>query len=351
MKGNRTSKFRGIGKLQFWSLGKLRLSNFSVLLSLLPLFVGGFFTVVTETKAEARHTEECCVVAQNVPQGYEEEVQFSDRFGDRTYEVFVPTYSEDLLYFVQSRVDGRAQLARRAGRPVITLGRYDLNGARRRVRQLMREGITAEIVANSRTSGVSFLPDQNSRYVVYVPVGRRVDIEDALFRIQSIAPEASVWQYRGRNVILVGQFDNQSEALEVRSELRTQGIRAQFVRNPIRPVVTPISSNETNFVALEKPNENRFAVLENQVKADNAYTSDNYYSVVIPVRQEELAAIAAQVREMAINSGIEDAVVIENESNRPQLIVGPFAQLEAAQEWESYLQEYGISNARVINSK
>lgn len=358
MKGSRRNKF--------WLLGKLRLSNFSALLSLLPLLIGGFLTVVTEGKAEASHksryTEECCVVAQTFPPGYEDEVPFPDRFSDRTYEVFVPTYSPDLLNFVRSRVDGRAQFARRGQSAIITLGRYDLDGARRRVRQLMREGITAEMVASNRVAGVSGLPWENLRYVVYLPVGRRTYIEDSLYRIQEIVPEASIWQYRGRNVILLGQFADQSEALQFRNELRRQGIRALFARNPITPVVPRISSNETNFVSLENPNESRFAALESSNESPsvawenpreeiNNYVPGNSYTVVIPTRREELAAMEAQVRQMAIDLGIQDDVLIQLDGDRSQILVGPFPQLQAAQDWQTYLGEYGMINAKLINSR
>lgn len=354
MARNRRHQFWGIGKLQFWSLGKLRLSNFSLLFSLLPLLIGGLFTVVTESKAEARHksrpTEECCVVvAQTFPPGYEYGESFPDRFVDRTYEVFVPTYSEDLLYFVQRRVDRRAQPTNRRGRTVITLGRYDLAGARKRVRQLMQHGITSEMVANSNSFGNSVLPWEDSRYVVFVSVGSRTYLEDLLFRVQAVVPEASVWQYQGKNVILVGQFADRSEALQFRNQLRRQGIRAQFARNSVRPVVQRIPRNETNFVALENPNQSRFVALENQVQVVDPYTASNSYTVIIPVRREELAAIEAQVREMAINMGVQDEILIQYDADRPQLIVGPFSQLEAAQDWERYLEEYGIMNARVVN--
>jgi hypothetical protein len=342
MKGNMRNKF--------WSLGKLRLSNFSALLSLLPLLIGGFFTVVTETKAEAKHTEECCiVVAQRFTPGFEDEGPFADRFDDRIYEVFVPTYSQDLLSFVRGRVDRRAQPTNRRGRPVITLGRYDLDGARERVRQLMRHGITSEMVASNSTANVSRLPWDFARFVVYVPVANRRDIEDALYNVQNVVPEASIWQYRGRNVILLGQFANQSEALQFRNELRRQGIRAQSVRNPNTSSISPVSRNEDNFVVSQNRSETRFVALENQVEKNNYYVRDNTYTLVVPGRREELAGIEAQVRQMAIDLGREDEVIVRYDSNRSQLIVGPFTQLEAAQEWESFLSEYGIINARVIN--
>ncbi|MFB2934230.1 hypothetical protein ACE1B6_03045 [Aerosakkonemataceae cyanobacterium BLCC-F154] len=350
MKGSRRNKF--------WSLGNLRLSNFSALLSLLPLLIGGFLVVVTEGKAEGSHrpryTEECCVVAQTFPPGYEYEGPFPDRFSDRTsevYEVFVPTYSPDLLDFVRNNIDGRARFDRRGQRAVITLGTYDLNGARRRVRQLTRQGITAEMVARNRGSNNSDFSWENSRYVVYLSVGRRTYIEDTLYRVQGVVPDASVWQYQGRNVILLGQFADRSEALAFRNELRRQGIWALFARNPITPVVPRISSNETNLVSLENPRENRFAALENPVVVDNNNVPENSYRVVIPTRREELAAIEGQVRQMAIDLGMQDDVLIEIDRERSQLIVGPFSESQTAQDWRSYLAEYGMINARVINSR
>ncbi|MFB2837034.1 hypothetical protein [Floridanema evergladense] len=340
---------------KFWSFGKLKWSNFSALLSVLALLMGGFWAVVNEGKAEARHKtrpfEECCVVAQTFPPGFEDEAPFPDnyRFGDRTYEVLVPTYSPDLLNFVQTRIDGRAQVTNRRGRRVITLGNYNLDGARQRVRRLTQAGITAELVATNRFSGSSVSPWENSRYVVYVSVRRRSELEDALWRIQAVVPQAYVWQYQGRNVILVGQFNDQSEALEVRNELRRQGIWAQFSRNSVRPGIPPVSNNETNFIIVENPRVSRVVVRENQVQRKSNFNTSNSYSVVIPARPEELAAIEAQVKQMAIDLGVENEILIQYDDNLPQLIVGPFPQLAAAQEWQSYLQEYGVANSRVIN--
>lgn len=362
---NRRHQFRGIGNLQFWWLDKLSLRKFSVLFSLLPLLIVGFFAVVTESKAEARHktrpVEECCVVAQSFPSESISQVdahsvelaQFPDGFYGQIYRVYVPTYSGELLQVVQQEVTSSAYRAVYRGRQVIIVTQNDLGRARRAVRELQRRGITAqmEVVRSTQTrpnNGSLIFPEEN-RYIVYVIIGRRQNRFALLDQVQFFEPDARVERLGRRNVIVVRELDNRSDAQRLANELRSNGFNGRIYVNPNRQIEPEISSNQNRFAGVEVESErpdnvDRFPPVETQ---ESAITSapQTSYQLVIPIEPDELAAIEAQVRQMAIDLDKQNEVLIEANTNQSQLIIGPFNNLQAAQEWERYLQDYGVMNA------
>lgn len=363
MNRNRKQKFWGIGKLLFWSLGKLRLSNLSVLFSLLPLLIGGFFTAVTESKAEARHktrpVEECCVVAQSFPSESSSQIdansvelaQFPDGFYGQFYRVYVPTYSDELLQIVQQEVTSSAYRAVYRGRQVIIVTQNDLGRARRAVRDLQRRGITAqmEAVRSDRFSPNSgnILPEDN-RYIVYVLIGRRQNRYALLDRVQFFDPDARVQRLGRRTVILVRELDNRNDAQRLVNDLQSNGLSGRIY---VRPIESEFSSNQNRFAGVEvEPeipnNVDRFTTAETQETVVTT-APETSYKLVIPINQDELAAIEAQVRQMAIDLGQANDILIEANTERSELIIGPFNNLRTAQQWEGYLQDYGVMNALI----
>lgn len=363
MNRNRKQKFWGIGKLLFWSLGKLRLSNLSVLFSLLPLLIGGFFTAVTESKAEARHktrpVEECCVVAQSFPSESSSQIdansvelaQFPDGFYGQFYRVYVPTYSDELLQIVQQEVTSSAYRAVYRGRQVIIVTQNDLGRARRAVRDLQRRGITAQMEAVrsnqfSPNSG-NFLPEDN-RYIVYVLIGRRQNRYALLDRVQFFDPDARVQRLGRRTVIVVRELDNRNDAQRLVNDLQSNGLSGRIY---VRPIESEFSSNQNRFAGVEvEPeipnNVDRFTPTETQETVVTT-APETSYKLVIPIDRDELAAIEAQVRQMAIDLGQANDILIEANPDRSELIIGPFNNLQTAQQWEGYLQEYGVMNALI----
>ncbi|MGA9377679.1 MAG: hypothetical protein WBV73_02660 [Phormidium sp.] len=347
MKANRRRKF--------WSFGKLRLSNFSALLSLLPLLIGGFLAVVTAGKAEARHTvrysEECCVVAQ-VGANTVELAQFPGEFYGQFYRVYVPTYSDELLRLVRQEVTPsayRTSISRR--RPIIIVTESDLRTARRAVRELQNKGIPVEMEVLRSSRG---LPPRvgypaDSAYIVVVNIGRRQNRARLLNRVRSVEPDARLERINGQTVILV-EVQSPVEAQNLIDELEIRGLNARLLEvNSFRGIEPEISSNQNRFAGVELESEisnnvDRFTPVETQ---ETAITSapETSYKLVIPIGEDELAAIEAQVRQMAIDLGKDKEVLIEANANQSQLIIGPFNNLQAAQQWEGYLRDYGVMNA------
>jgi len=349
MNRNQKIQLQEIGNLSLGRWAKLTLLKFSAILSLTPLLLGGFLLVVCESRVQAQPTSEYSVVEQEVVKEIELEpdegvqlAQSRDRFSGPRYMVYVPTYSPELLDLVQSKVGEFAYPTVYKGKEVIMVIEGNLGSARDYVRRLMREGITAEMDADpSPNSGRRVVPNrsgsltENVRYVVYVPLRAKDNRDSLLDEISSVEPRAIPGQIGRQNVILAGEFDNLVAAQERRRELRISGFKARIYSSPIKPII-PQNSND---------DENR------SVSSKNYSNETNYYSVVIPTSQDELPDTEAQVREMASGFGGEKAISIQYNSNKPQIVLGPFPQLKAAQEWQRYLREYGMANVRVSNSR
>ena len=153
------------------------------------------------------------------------------------------------------------------------------------------------------------LPSQT--YLVYVNGNSPLMLE----QVKRVEPEAFRKEYRGRTVIQVGQFIDQSNARRRAEALQNQGIRAE---------VAQVSGSGSGSSA--------------------AANSQGYY-VVVPAGNRELAAIQAQVRRLAGDLRVN---VIPREKPRGQHIaVGPFTNWDAASSWNRYVKDFGITNARV----
>ena len=350
MKANRKHKF--------WSFGRFRFSNFSALLSLLPLLIGGFLAVISEGKAEARHTarysEECCVVAQ-VGANTVELAQFPGEFYGQIYRVYVPTYSEELYRFVRREVSESARprfISRR--RQVIVVTETDLRNARRMVKDLQNKGIPVEMEVLRYGQGgdprIGEYP-ADSGYLVVVNIGRRQNRARLLNRVRSVEPDARLERINGRTVILVKEVQSPVEAQSLIDDLQINGLTGQVVVNQFRPIEPEFSSNQNRFAGVEVESEipnnvDRFTPTQTQETVVTT-APETAYKLIIPINQDELAAIEAQVRQMAIDLGQANEILIEANPDRSELIIGPFNNLQTAQQWEGYLQEYGVMNALI----
>jgi hypothetical protein len=156
------------------------------------------------------------------------------------------------------------------------------------------------------------------RYLVYVSS----DSELMLERVRVVEPTAYIRQYQGRSIIQAGVFSQQSNAQRRARELEELGIgRAQIVSfsNGQGTPTSPVDSVE----------EAR---------------SSSYY-VAIPVSSTELPAIANRIRRL--NRAKEVEVSERYQPRGPHVAVGPFANREEAEGWNSYLRSVGYGDARV----
>lgn len=147
-------------------------------------------------------------------------------------------------------------------------------------------------------------------YLVYVDDASSPTLE----RVKQLEPQAFVRQYNGRPVVQAGAFARNDNAQQRAQELKSAGVAAR--------VVDLSTGTDTAF-------------------ADNSRS----YFVVIPDRQENLAAIADQIRQLQQNAAIE---VSQREQPRGSHVrIGPFSDRSLAEQWNQYLLNAGLRNARV----
>lgn len=150
----------------------------------------------------------------------------------------------------------------------------------------------------------------NLSYLVYVDDTSSPTLE----RVKQLEPQAFVRQYNGRSVVQAGAFEQNDNAEQRAQELKSAGVVAR--------IVDLNTGTDTAFVG-----------------------NSRSYFVVIPDRQENLSAIADQIRQLQQNAAID-----VSQSRQPRgshVRVGPFPNRSLAEQWNQYLLNAGLRNARV----
>ncbi|WP_100897218.1 hypothetical protein [Nostoc flagelliforme] len=173
------------------------------------------------------------------------------------------------------------------------------------------------------------------RYLVYV------DGSDSrtLQAIRQIEPSAYIRQYQGRSVIQSGVFNRVSNAQQRVNELQSRGIyNARII-------------SFGNGQEIDVGNGN-FRGDRNNI---NPPKQASRYYVVIPTTQEQLPAIAEQIRQnlarFSQGLGQSGGVLERTQPRGPHVAVGPFPDRFQAGEWNKYLRNTGYGNARVYYGK
>ncbi|QFS42909.1 hypothetical protein GXM_00382 [Nostoc sphaeroides CCNUC1] len=173
------------------------------------------------------------------------------------------------------------------------------------------------------------------RYLVYVDGS---DFQ-TLQAIRQIEPSAYIRQYQGRNVIQSGVFNRVSNAQQRVNELQSRGIyNARII-------------SFGNGQEIDVGNGN-FGGDRNNI---NPPKQASRYYVVIPTTQEQLPAIAEQIRQnlarFSQGLGRSGGVLERTQPRGPHVAVGPFSDRFQAGEWNKYLRNTGYGNARVYYGK
>ncbi|WP_392481251.1 hypothetical protein [Nostoc sp. C110] len=173
------------------------------------------------------------------------------------------------------------------------------------------------------------------RYLVYV------DSSDfqTLQAIRQIEPSAYIREYQGRNVIQSGVFNRVSNAQERVNELQSRGI---------------YSARIISFGNGQEIDVGNRGFIGERSNINPPKQASRYY-VVIPTTQEQLSAIAEQIRQnlarFSQDLGRSGAVLERTQPRGPHVAVGPFADRFQAEEWNKYLRNIGYRNARVFYGK
>ncbi|MHC5861125.1 hypothetical protein [Nostoc sp.] len=173
------------------------------------------------------------------------------------------------------------------------------------------------------------------RYLVYVDGS---DFQ-TLQAIRQIEPSAYIRNYQGRSVIQSGVFNRVSNAQQRVNELQSRGIyNARII-------------SFTNGQEIDGGNRGFLRDPSNI----NANRSVSRYYVAIPTTPEQLAAIAAQIRQniaqFSQGLGRSGGVLERTQPRGPHVAVGPFPDRYQAEEWNKYLRNIGYVNARVYYGK
>ncbi|MEH2437826.1 MAG: hypothetical protein V7K25_26970 [Nostoc sp.] len=173
------------------------------------------------------------------------------------------------------------------------------------------------------------------RYLVYVDAN---DFQ-TLQAIRQIEPSAYIRQYQGRNVIQSGVFNRVSNAQQRVNELQSRGIYNARI----------ISFGNGQEIGV---GGGTFGGDRNTL---NPPKQASRYYVVIPATQEQLPAIAEQIRQnlarFSQDLGRSGGVLERTQPRGPHVAVGPFSDRFQAGEWNKYLRNLGYKNARVYYGK
>ncbi|WP_375501309.1 hypothetical protein [uncultured Nostoc sp.] len=173
------------------------------------------------------------------------------------------------------------------------------------------------------------------RYLVYVDGN---DFQ-TLQAIRQIEPSAYIRQYQGRNVIQSGVFNRVSNAQQRVNELQSRGIYNARI----------ISFGNGQEIDV---GNGTFGGDRNNI---NPPKQASRYYVVIPATQEQLPAIAEQIRQnlarFSQDLGRAGGVLERTQPRGPHVAIGPFSDRFQAGEWNKYLRNLGYKNARVYYGK
>ncbi len=171
-----------------------------------------------------------------------------------------------------------------------------------------------------------------SQYLVYI----NGESDLLLEQVRKVEPEAFRTNLEGRTRIQAGVFDDRLLAERRVKALEREGIGAEIATigyaapPPLVPDYPPYTSS-----------------LPSPVFSNNLGRRKNYF-VVIPAPLEDLQEIENQV----IRLGAPARGVRQREVPRGTHVrVGPFAVRDDAERWNSYLLDFGLTNARVYYGK
>lgn len=272
------------------------------------------------------------------------------------YGVYVSGDNPLLLEVIQ-QVQPGAVIQKYGDRTVIDAGIYfNLNQAQDLVEDLRQWGIRAEITDFRNTpefqNSINISPlvvpphyrtitpiETNIRpgtirtttdlglHQVYVSLDRT-----SLEAVQRVSPNAQIVRYQGQPLIQAGSFVNRANAERLLQDLNLQRIRGEIIN----------SRGELEILlGLRPQNPQPFP---NEPGIDLGLSNADSYFVLIPASSPELSAVA----EDAIALGVpQNSIIIRDNFTDPLVAIGPFADLELAQEWEDYLTDSGIGYAQI----
>lgn len=271
------------------------------------------------------------------------------------YGVYVNGESPFLLEVVQQIQPG-AMLQRYNNRNIIDLGIYfNQNQAQKLIQDLRQQGVQGEIInlkpeenLNSpvQVNPMVIPPDQTDIKVIRtsIPPGQIPITTDlglyqvyvspttnSLSAVRQISPNAQTSTYQGQLIIQAGSFVNQSNANQLRQKLSLAGISSTVIN----------STAQLQAFLATIPNIPPTTLPSFPGSGLGLGNTDSYF-ILIPSQRNQLVSVAENVVALGVPS---QSIQMQQATSNPFVAVGPFANQQLAQQWETYLQSSGLSRA------
>lgn len=271
------------------------------------------------------------------------------------YGVYVNGDSPLLLEVVQ-QVQPGAMMQRYNNRSIIDLGIYfNQSEAQQLIEALKQQGVQGNIINfkpgedfnNPLTvNPIIIPPDQTAIKVVntglqpgLIPITTDLGLYQVfvspnttnLNAVRRISPNAEQLTYQGQSVIQAGSFINLSNANKLQEQLALGGISSTII-NSIAQLQAFIASIPPNPNPPSQPNFNL------------GLGNTNGYFILIPSQQNQLVSLAQNIVSLGVPS---QSVQMQQAASNPFVAVGPFANQQLAQQWESYLKNAGLPRATI----
>ncbi|HBW58108.1 MAG TPA: hypothetical protein DEF27_10005 [Oscillatoriales bacterium UBA8482] len=271
------------------------------------------------------------------------------------YGVYVNGESHFLLEVVQQIQPG-AMLQRYNNRNIIDLGIYfNQSQAQQLIQDLRQQGVQGEIInlkpgenLNSpvQVNPMVIPPDQTDIKVIKtaIPPGQIPITTDlglyqvyvspttnSLSAVRQISPNAQTSTYQGQLIIQAGSFVNQSNADQLRQKLALGGISSTVIN----------STAQLQAFLASIPNIPPTTLPSFPGSGLGLGNTDSYF-ILIPSQRNQLVSVAENVVALGVPS---QSIQMQQATANPFVAVGPFANQQLAQQWETYLQSSGLSRA------
>ncbi len=273
------------------------------------------------------------------------------------YGVYVNGDSPLLLEVVQ-QVQPGAMMQRYNNRSIIDLGIYfNQSEAQQLIEALKQQGVQGNLINlkpgedfnNPVTvNPIIIPPDQTTIKVIntglqpgLLPITTDLGLYQVfvspittnLSAVRRISPNAEQLTYQGQSVIQAGSFVNLSNANKLRQNLALAGISSTVI-NSIAQLQAFLASIPSN------PNPNP----PSQPNFNLGLGNTNGYFILIPSQQNQLTSLAENIIALGVPS---ESIQMQQAASNPFVAVGPFANQQLAQQWESYLKNAGLPRATI----